>query len=238
MSLKTSAMIVSILLLVTILAPISAATSYFTTETTISPGNEAVESFSLEAGSTFGWEVWVYSLSGVEVWLLDAENYQKRSNGQTFTSIHGPITIGSQSSNGSFHTTEQADTFYLIVKAIGPGMAEVSITLIDVPFFSTSFGKIFLMVLQGIGVLILLIFIVVAAVVLNGRLKAKRHDGGSYSRSADHQSDYNLNDSNRVQGGNNRDKDSRRSSSSDDYKAIDPFQDDPYKVSKPIWKRK
>lgn len=238
MSLKTTAVILSFLLLLVITAPFSAAASYYTTDTTISAGSESVEYFSLDAGSTFGWEVLVHSTSGVEVWLLDAENYQKRSDGQPFTSIHGPISIGSQSSDGYYHTAEQADTFYLIVKATGPGTAEVSITLIDVPFFSTSFGKIFLMVLQGIGVLILLIFIVVATVVLRGRLKAKRDNDRSFSDPGNSYSDYNLEGSNRIQDRNNRDRDYRRNASNDDYKAIDPFQDDPYKVSKPIWKRK
>lgn len=225
-----------ILLSVVMVAPFSVATSQYSINIDISAGDEMVESFSLDSGSTFGWEVWVFSMSGVEVSLLDSENYQKRAGGQSFTCINGPTLIGAQGFNGSFYTTEQADTFYLVVKAIGPGTAEISIILTDVPFFSTSFGKIILMVIQGIGVVILIVFILIATFLLKAKIKKKSHDNNSLSTSNRNQSDYRLGETTLVRDKNKNDQYSK--SSYDDYKAIDPFLDEPYKRNKPFWKKK
>ena len=238
MSSKTPIVVLLVFLFAVSMAPLCSGMDFYTIDTTISVGAENVESFTVDAGSTFGWEVWVYSMSGVEVTLLDAENFQRRAEDKSFTCIHGPTAIGAQGSNGSFHTAEEGGTFYLIVKATGPVSAEVSITLIDVPFFSTSFGKIALMVLRAIGVLILIIFIVVAILLLRARLIGKRNDDSFPALSARDQSDYSLDGSRELDTENKHDENLTRKASSDDYKAIDPFQDDPYIRSKSLWRRK
>jgi len=227
MCLRRLLIIITILLVLSVSATSSSASSSYTVDTYINPGSTHVEGFNLAAGSTFGWEIWVATSNNINLSILDNENYQLMLAGEQYESLYGPVNVTRLDPSMGYLTVLEDDKYWLALEASGTGPAEVSITLIDVPLLSTDFGHMLLMVLQGIGIVVLSIFILVGLMVLRGRLKRDRES--RYPSSP--QDDCDLQNGEKTE--TNLGKDSK-----DDYKAIDPFLDDPYIRSRPFWRRR
>ncbi|MDD3398978.1 MAG: hypothetical protein PHW93_05210 [Candidatus Methanomethylophilaceae archaeon] len=232
MSARKAIAIVALLMMLSFSAVLSSASSSYTIETYVNAGSAHGEGFTLSAGATFGWELWIYSIGDVSLMIMDDANYQLFRAGQPFSCLEGPTTVNLTNPSLGYLTVAEEGKYWLVVEAYGPGPAEVHITLIDVPFFSTDFGMIVLLVLQFIGAVVLVIFIIIALLVLRGRLKRQR-DERNASVEMD---DYDLQPSNRA--GEQTERSDASRMEDDPYRTIDPFHDDPYIRSKPLWRKR
>lgn len=221
-----------LLVLLSLSAVPSAASSYYTIETYVNPGKAHGEGFTLSANANFGWEVWVYSSGNVTLMIMDDANYQQFRTGQSFSSLVGPTTVAFSYPSFGNLTVPDDGKYWLVVESNSPNSVEVQITLIDVPFFSTDMGQVVLVILQAIGAVVLIIFIIAGLLVIRGRMKRDKVD----KRSTTGTDDYEFS----IRGGSTPSMERSGSAKKDEdqHRAIDPFQDDPYIRSKPLLKRR